>query len=348
MNENNRNENNTENMHDVVVVGAGAAGLSAGLVLARARRRVAILDGGAPRNAPAAHMHGFLSRDGMPPLALLEAGRAELAGYGVEPIAARVDEIAGEDGPDPAFTVRLSGGATLRTRRVLVATGVRDELPGLPGLRERWGKDVLHCPYCHGYEVRDRPLGVLATSPMAVHQALLVRQWSPDVTMFVHGQGISPEDRERLATRGIALVEGHVKRVVADEDGLRGVEMSDGRVVERRALFVQSEMVANDGMLAGLGCARDDDGRVRTDAMGRTSVPGVSAAGNVANPFVQVIMAAAQGSAAAMALNADLVEEDARLAVERARATARSAAEFDAAVEALVAESVLGDRRHGL
>ncbi|MFC4907449.1 NAD(P)/FAD-dependent oxidoreductase [Actinomadura gamaensis] len=299
-------------LYDVVIAGAGAAGLNAGLVLARARRRIAILDGGAPRNAPAEHMHGFLSRDGMPPAALLEAGRAELAGYGVEPIAARVDEITREsgDGDAPAFTVRLAGGASLRARRVLAATGLRDELPDIPGLREGWGKDVLHCPYCHGYEVRDEPIGVLATHPLAVHQALLVRQWSPDVALFTHEQDFSPEDRERLAARGIDVVEGEVKRVVADDGRLRGVEMADGRVVERAALFVPSTMIPNDGPFAALGWERDEQGRLRTDAMGRTTVPGVSAAGNVADAHVQVIMAAAQGSAAAMALNADLVEED--------------------------------------
>ncbi|MFC5183521.1 NAD(P)/FAD-dependent oxidoreductase [Actinomadura harenae] len=336
-----------ENMHDVVVIGGGAAGLSAGLVLARARRRITILDGGAPRNAPAAHMHGFLSRDGMPPAALLEAGRAELAGYGVEPITARVDEVAREDGPEPAFTVRLTGGASLRARRILVATGLRDELPDLPGLRERWGKDVLHCPYCHGYEVRDRPIGVLATGPMAVHQTLLVRQWSSDVVLFGQGREISPEDRERLAARGVTIREGQVKRVVADDDGLRGVELADGRVVDRGALFVQSTMIPNDGLLTGLGCARED-GLVRTDGKGRTAVPGVSAAGNVVNPHAQVIMAAAEGSAAAMALNADLVEGDVQRAVRHDRVTGRRATEFGGAVEAMIAEAVLGDRRHGL
>ncbi|MEV5572247.1 NAD(P)/FAD-dependent oxidoreductase [Spirillospora sp. NPDC052269] len=336
-----------ENTHDVVIVGGGAAGLSAGLVLARARRRVAILDDGAPRNAPAAHMQGFLTRDGMPPAALLEAGRAELAGYGVEPIAARVDEVVREDGPDPVFTVQLTGGASLRTRRVLVATGLRDEPPDLPGLRERWGKDVLHCPYCHGYEVRDEPIGVLATGPMAVHQTLMVRQWSPNVTLFTQDQEFSPDDRERFAARGITVVEGEVKRIVADEDGLHGVEMADGNVVERRALFVQSAMIPNDGPLTALGCARED-GLVRTDGKGRTSVPGVSAAGNVVNTHAQVIIAAAEGAAAAMALNGDLVEEDVRRAVDHDRVTGRSAAEFDASFEALVAESVLGDRRHGL
>jgi thioredoxin reductase len=153
--------------HDVVVVGGGAAGLSAALVLGRARRRVAVVDAGAPRNAPAAHMQGFLSRDGMPPAELLAAGRAEVAAYGVEVVQGRVAAI------DPGFAVHLAGSRSLRARRLLIATGVHDELPEIPGVRERWGRDLLHCPYCHGWEVRDRPLGVLGTRPGSVEHACL-------------------------------------------------------------------------------------------------------------------------------------------------------------------------------
>ena len=158
--------------YDVVIVGGGAAGLSAALVLSRARRRVAVVDSGLPRNAPAAHMHGFLSRDGMPPRDLLAAGRAEVSGYGGDLIDDTVATV------EPGFRVRLARGDTLETRRLLVATGLRDELPDIPGLRERFGRDVLHCPYCHGYEVRDQPLVVLGDAG----HALIVRQWSPEVT----------------------------------------------------------------------------------------------------------------------------------------------------------------------
>ena len=167
-------------IYDVVVVGGGAAGLSAALVLGRARRRVAVIDAGAPRNAPAAHMQGFLSRDGMPPAELLAAGRAEVTGYGVELVEDQVRAI------EPGFVVRLAGGRALTARRILVATGVSDELPDIPGVRERWGRDLLHCPYCHGWEVRDQPLGVLGTHPGSVQHAQLVRQWSDDVVFFVH------------------------------------------------------------------------------------------------------------------------------------------------------------------
>jgi thioredoxin reductase len=188
--------------YDVVVAGGGAAGLNAALVLGRARRRVAVVDAGAPRNAPATHMHGFLSRDGMPPADLLAAGRDEVAGYGGELLQGRVDHV------DPGFLVHLAAGPVLRARRVLVATGLRDELPELPGVRARWGKDLLHCPYCHGYEVRDQPLGVLGTGPASVGQALLVRQWSDDVVLFPHTLEVTGEERERLTARGVRIVDG--------------------------------------------------------------------------------------------------------------------------------------------
>ena len=178
------------NEHDVVVVGGGAAGLSAALVLARARRRVAVVDAGHPRNAPAAHMHGFLGSDGLPPGELLAAGRDEIAGYGAVLIPGTVTDVAAVPSPGhhhPRFDVRLQDGDTLRTRRALVTTGLRDEIPDVPGLRERWGRDVLHCPYCHGHEVRDLPLGVLGGSPDALAHAHLVRQWSPDVVFFING-----------------------------------------------------------------------------------------------------------------------------------------------------------------
>ncbi|WP_380277905.1 NAD(P)/FAD-dependent oxidoreductase [Kitasatospora purpeofusca] len=301
--------------YEVVVVGGGAAGLNAALVLARACRRVAVVDAGQPRNAPAARMGGFLSRDGIAPAALLETGRAELAGYGVDLLDARVDHIEPVPAAGaPAFDVHLAGGPALRARRVVVATGLRDGLPELPGLAERWGRDVLHCPYCHGYEVRDRPLGVLGSHPGAVHQALLLRQWSADVVLLAHTLELSADDRARLAARGVRVVEGAVKRAVVTDDRLRGVELADGTAVPREALFLFPRMVPRDALLFGLDCERDAQGWVTTDRTGRTSVPGVWAVGNVADPRAQVVTAAGAGAAAAFALNHDLVDED----VERA------------------------------
>ncbi len=300
--------------YDVVVIGGGAGGLNAALVLARARRRVAVVDSGAPRNAPAAHMQGFLSRDGMAPKALLEVGRAELAGYDVDMIDGQVDRI------DPGFRVRLSGGPVLKARRVLLATGLRDELPDLPGVRERWGKDVLHCPYCHGYEVREEPIGVLGTGPAAVQHALLLRQWSSDIILFLHTLELTGEDRERLAARGVRLVEGTVKRLIIEEDRLRGIELAEGHVVPRSTAFVVPRMVPNDALLTELGCERDGNDWVTTDRSGRTSVPGVWAVGNVVDPRALVVSSAGMGAAAAFAINHDLVDEDVERAVTAYRA----------------------------
>jgi thioredoxin reductase len=294
---------------DVVVVGGGAAGLSAALVLGRARRRVLLVDAAKPRNAPASHMHGYLSRDGMPPGELLAAGRAELSEYGVELVEDVVAEIAA------SFTIRLAGGRTLSARAVVIATGATDDLPDIAGARERWGRDFLHCPYCHGWEVRDQPLGVLGTHPAAVEHAHLVRVWSDDLIFFAHTYPVTADERAGLAARGIAVVDGVVAGLSVDDDRLTGVELVDGRVVPRAAVFVRPAVRPhNDGLLASLGCELDAAGFAVADATGRTSVPGVWVAGNAANPRAQVITAAGEGSAAAIALNADLVADDVRSA----------------------------------
>jgi thioredoxin reductase len=302
------------NEYDVAVVGGGAAGLSAALVLARARRRVVVIDSGQPRNAPAAHMQGFLSRDGMPPGQLLAAGRHEVAGYGGRLVEGTVVDVH----PHRAgFELTLSDGQVLTARRLLVTTGLRDEIPDLPGVRERWGRDLLHCPYCHGYEVRDQPLGVLGGTPDAVQHALLVRQWSDDVVYFDHAATLTPAEREQLMARAVEIVETPVRRLVVEDDRLTGVELEDGRVVPRTAVFVRPTLVPNDGLLATLGCATHDDGWVVADPTGRTSVAGVWVAGNAVNPRAQVITAAGEGSSAAIAINADLVDEDAQDALTR-------------------------------
>jgi thioredoxin reductase len=298
--------------YDVVIVGGGAAGLSAALVLGRARRRIAVVDAGAPRNAPAAHMQGFLSRDGMPPRDLLAAGRAEVIAYGVELLEDRVDAI------DAGFSVRLASGQVLKARRILVATGIRDELPDISGVRERWGRDLLHCPYCHGWEVRDEPIGVLGTVPGSVQHAQLLRQWSADVSFFVHTYELTATEQLQLRARGVQIVRGEVTRLVVEDDRLSGVELADGRVIARTAVFIRPHNVPHaDGILAGLGCAVDDDGFAIVDGAGRTSTVGVWAAGNVVDPRAQVITAAGAGSAAAIAINADLVDEDVQNATKK-------------------------------
>src|SRR5215207_2909802 len=301
--------------YDVVVVGGGAAGLSGALMLARARRSVVALDAGAPRNAPAAGVHGLLARDGMRPAELLERGRAEVRRYGGQVVAGEVaTAVRDADG----FTVTLADGWSVRGRRLLVTTGLADELPDVPGLRARWGRDVLHCPYCHGWEVRDQAIGVLATGPRAVHQALLFRQLSDDVIVFSHTMPPAGEEAEQLGARGIRVVDGEVASLEVADDRLVGVRLRDGTVVGRQALAVSPRMTARAGFLAALGLrpAAHPSGlgdHIPADPTGRTEAPGVWVAGNVTDA------AAAAGAVAAAQINADLVAEDTRQAVEAAR-----------------------------
>jgi thioredoxin reductase len=302
------------NKYDVVVIGGGAAGLSAALVLSRARRKVLVVDAGEPRNAPATHMHGYLSRDGMPPGELLAAGRTEVGLYGGEVIAGTVTDLL-SDGHSGSW-VLLASGQRISARRLLIATGLRDELPRIPGLAQRWARDVLHCPYCHGHEVRDRQLGVIGGTPGAVRYAQIVRQWTHDLVYFTPPDTLTAVERTQLLARAIGVIEGTIDQLVIDDaDRLRGVQMSDGPVVPRDALFVPPRFVPNSTLLLDLGCEVDPDGWVSVDSTGRTSVPGVWAAGNIVDPRAQVITAAGAGSAAAIALNADLVDDDVRSAV---------------------------------
>jgi thioredoxin reductase len=300
--------------YDVVIIGGGAAGLSAALVLGRARRRVAVVDAGAPRNAPAAHMQGYLSRDGMPPSELLATGRAEIAAYGVELINGTVNQI------EPGFCVHLHDGRALDARRLLVATGVTDRIPDVPGVREHWGRDLLPCPYCHGWEVRDQPLAVLGSNTGSILHAQLIRQWSDDVIYFAHTQEPTPTETIELEARGIRIVHGEVTRLVVEDDSLTGVELADGQVIARSAVFVRPDITPHDDdLLATIGCDLDATGFAIVDPSGRTSVPGVWGAGNAIDPRAQVITAAGQGSAAAIAINNDLTAEDVALAVKAAQ-----------------------------
>ncbi|QXJ21284.1 NAD(P)/FAD-dependent oxidoreductase [Actinomadura graeca] len=342
---------------DVVVIGGGAAGLSGALMLARARRSVVVIDAGEPRNAPAEGVHGLLGLDGTRPGELLERGREEVRGYGGRILRGTVRSVArvegwfvversvpGGVGGRPPTSDR-SGGAGVRARRVLVTTGLADELPDVPGLRDRWGRDVLHCPYCHGWEVRDRAIGVLGGGPFSVHQALLFRQWSDDIVYFSHTAPPDGEQAEELAARGVRVVDGKVESLEVTGDRLAGVRPAGGDVVARDALVVSPRMVARAGFLEGLGLrpVEHPSGagtHVPADAAGRTEVPGVWVAGNVTDLMAQVGAAAAAGALAAVQINADLVAEETRDAVARRG--------FSAASEARNCERVLGDRRHGL
>ena len=303
------------NDYDVVVVGGGPAGLNGALVLARARRSVLVIDAGQPRNAPAQGVHGFLTRDGMPPAELAAIGRDEVRRYGGTVVHGRATSAAKAGA---GFTVTLDDSTTVGARRLLVTTGLVDELPDIPGLRERWGHSVIHCPYCHGWEVRDKSVGVLATTWFAVQKALLVRQWVDDLTLLLHTQP-EPDDiqLEQLAARDVRIVRGEV---VAFDDA--GAHLGGGDIVPLEALAVAPRMVARSDLLTTLGLVPTPNPMgefIAADPTGLTAVPGVWVAGNVADLMAQVLSSAAAGAAAAAAINADLITEDVERAVETRR-----------------------------
>ncbi len=372
---------------DVAVVGGGPAGLSAAVTLARSLRSVVVVDAGQPRNAPAEGAHNLLGREGISPHELLAAGRREAAGYGAEVRPGRVTavrrvedgfvlDVVGPEGADAAV-----GPTSVHARRVLLATGLVDELPDVPGVRELWGRDVIHCPYCHGYEVRGRRIGVLGTGPNALHQVLLLRQLSDDVTLFLH-TAPEPDDAgwEQLAALGVRVVEGRVARLAVgarpedavggkgpdgsngsggpdgsdrSEDGtaprearLAGVVLEDGTTFDVGAVAVAPRFVARGELFEQLGGTLEEHamgGRfVPVDARGATALPGVWAAGNTSDLSAMVGASAAAGVMAGAQINAELVAEDAARAVERRRSP------FSARAEAEVATLVAGDRAHGL
>ncbi|MDQ4091734.1 MAG: NAD(P)/FAD-dependent oxidoreductase [Actinomycetota bacterium] len=303
------------NSYDVVVIGGGPAGLNGALMLARARRSVLVIDAGEPRNAPAAGVHGFLTREGVNPAELTRIGRDEVRGYGGRVIDGRVVATAEHD---DGFTVTLDDGGVIAARRLLVTTGLVDELPDIPGIRERWGKDVLHCPYCHGWEVRDRAVAVLATGPTAMHQTLLFRQWTADVTLLLNTQPPPDEtEMEQLEALEIKVVAGEVQALEA-----AGARLANGEVIPLDALVVGPRFNARSDVLAGLGLVPTPHPfgeYIAADPNGLTEIPGVYVAGNVSDLKAQVLASAAAGAAAAVAINADLITEDVRRAVDARR-----------------------------
>jgi thioredoxin reductase len=273
--------------YDVIVIGGGPAGLSGAVALGRALREVLVIDSGEPRNAPAEGIHNFLTRDGMRPAEFLGAGREEVRRYGGTILDGEV--VAARGGQEGGFTVELEDGSEHHAKRLLVTTGLKDQLPDIPGLAEQWGHTVLHCPYCHGYEVRGRSIGVIAINERASEQARLWRQWSPDVQMIAGGD--------------IAAIEP------------KGVRLKDGTFVARDALVIAARVAARANFLVTLGleAAEHPSGAgthvPSVDPTGRSAVPGVWLAGNVTEPMAQVISSAAAGLQAGAMINVDLIED---------------------------------------
>ena len=284
--------------YDVLIVGGSFAGRTAARQLARARRRVLLIDAGQPRNRYASHAHGFLAQDGTPPRDIVRQARAQLARY---PTAAFLDDevlqaaAVREGGP---FRVVLAGGREALGQRLILATGLRDELPPLAGLQERWGQTVLHCPYCHGYENAGRPLGVLAAHPLSAHQAALLPDWGP-TTYFTQDE-FEPDAEQAalLARRGVRIERTPVVELMGAAPGLDAVKLADGRRMAIHALFVASRTHMASPLATQLGCAFDEGPLgpvIRVDALKQTTVAGVFAAGDAAIPMSNATLASASG-----------------------------------------------------
>lgn len=305
---------------DSVIIGGGVSGLSAALALGRALRRVLVLDTGEPRNRYAAHMHTVLGHEGVPPQELLRRGRQEAASYGATFHRSRVSSVSESTAEAGVRTmvVTLEDGEQLFTRTVIAATGVVDHLPDLPGLTERWGHSVLHCPYCHGWEVRHQRLGVLATGSMALHQAELLRQWTDQLTFFSAGAGeLEAAVVRRLASRGVAVETTAVTKVHGEGEALSSVELADGRHVAVDALFTAGTLVPRDEFLSSLDLKRAEGpvgSFLEVDQGGRTSHERIWAPGNLSNPMANVPMAISAGTMAGATANMALVTEDFDLA----------------------------------
>ena len=302
-------------MYDVLIAGGGPAGLSAALLLGRSRRKVLVCDGGEPRNAASHASHSFLTRDGMPPLELRRIAREQLAPYpSVELCATDVVETVAADGQ---FEVMLGDGRHVVARKLVLATGVRDELPAIDGLAELWGTSVFHCPYCDGWEVRDRPLAVYPNSAdpeILLHMATLIRHWSRDLVLLTNGPAsLNAEEREQLAAMGVVLREERITRLESDNGALARIVFADGTALRRGALFVRPEQRPRTELAVRLGCDLSDDspffpGLIRVDAAWQTTVPGVYAAGDVATPTQQVATAVSSGAIAGITANRALVD----------------------------------------
>ncbi|ALX14110.1 thioredoxin reductase [Burkholderia cepacia JBK9] len=295
--------------HEVIVVGGSFAGLSAAMQLARARRRVLVIDAGQPRNRFAEHAHGFFGQDGKPPAQIVAEATAQLAAYPTVQLIEGEAHTAERDA-NGRFHVTLADGGRASADRLILATGIRDELPALPGLAERWGVSVLHCPYCHGYEVSGQRLGVLATHPLSVHQAILIPDWGP-TTWFT--QGVVEENDEEaalLAARGVRIARSPVVEILGDAPRIDALRLADGQIVPVEALFIGARTGMASDLAQQLGCAFDEGPlgtAIRVDTWKQTSVAGVYAAGDASSLMTNATFASASGVAAGVGAHRSLI-----------------------------------------
>lgn len=295
--------------YDVIIVGGGPAGLSAALILGRCRRRVLVCDSGQYRNHAAHAMHGFLSRDGIAPSELRRIGREQLQPYGVEIREVTVAEVRREE---KRFEVTLEGGERLLCRKLLLATGLVDRLPDLPGLAALYGKSVHHCPYCEGWEVRDQPIGVYGQGCTGILLAVNMKTWSDDVVLFTDGPASVPKaEAQRLERHGVGVREERIARLEGRDGMLERVVFEDGSSVERRALFLKTRLEQGSDLARKLRCKVTDTHGVETaDQHEETTCEGVFVAGDASKDVLLAIMAAAEGADAAFGINCALQEED--------------------------------------
>jgi thioredoxin reductase len=298
-------------MYDVVIVGAGPAGLSAALVLGRCRRRVLVCDNGHPRNEVSHAMHGYLTRDGIPPKVFIQTAREELRKYAT----VELRDVAVTDArcDERTFHVSIETGATVAARKLLIATGVRDKVPAVPGLQELYGRSVFHCPYCDGWEVADYPLAVYGTGEKGYGLSLELTAWSRDIILCTDGPcGLDAERLARLNRNGISVREERVVRLEGRDGLLEQVVFETGPPSPRRALFFTTGQYQQSPLAIRLGCEFNDKGTVRTGKYESTHLPGLFVAGDASRAVQWVIVAAAEGAEAAFAINTDLIKEDLR------------------------------------
>jgi thioredoxin reductase len=294
--------------YDAIIIGGSFAGLSAAMYIARARRSVCIIDTGMPRNRFAAHSHGFFAQDGSEPGMMLATGRSQVAAY---PTVTFIEGEAMSAAREQAgFSVTLATGEKMESARLVLAFGIVDELPTIPGLAERWGSSVLHCPYCHGFEYSGQRLGVLNVSPMSIHQAMLIPEWGP-TTLYLNGAA-EPDDESlaKLRTRGVAIEPAPVKALHGEGAALSTIELGDGRRSSVDALFLGPPTRLNSEIAQQLGCELDEGPFgpiIRTDAVKMTTVPGVYAAGDITRGAHNITWAGADGVMAGMAVHRSLI-----------------------------------------